>query len=178
MARTRKENERTNLTEDETKIMTLLENDAKKSIDQIAKKCGFSRQKVWRIIKKLEDEKIIWGYTTVSDANEQNLKHFMVLVKRNNVPFDQEVKKEIIFRKIDDYAAGIVKIENIYFTHGVSDWVFTFYAPDIIAAKRFVDRSFERFSKFLQEYTIVETLVTIRKNSMKNPHIEELIQYI
>jgi DNA-binding Lrp family transcriptional regulator len=178
MARARKEDERTTLTEDEAKIMILLENDAKTSIDQIVKKCGFSRQKVWRIIKKLEDEKIIWGYTAVSDASEQNLKHFMVLIKRNNVPFNQDVKKEIIFRKIDDFPSGLVKVENIYFTHGVSDWVLTFYAPDIIAAKRFVERTFERMNKYIQEYTIMETLITVRKNSMKNPHIEELVHFL
>jgi DNA-binding Lrp family transcriptional regulator len=166
------------LTEDETKILRLLENDAKKSIDEIAKLCGFSRQKVWRIIKKLQEEKSIWGYTAISDGSQQNLKHFLVLVKRNNVPYDQDVKKEIIFRKIDDYPTGLVKVTDIYFTHGVADWVVTFYAPDLIAAKKFVEKTFERFSKYLLEYTIMETLVTVRKNSVKNPFIEDLIQYL
>ena len=45
--------------EDERKIITDLQKNAKESIDVIAKKCGFSRQKVWRIIKRLEKNKII-----------------------------------------------------------------------------------------------------------------------
>ena len=49
------------LIEDEEKILEILQTHAKASIDDIAKKCGFSRQKVWRIIKKLEEEKTIWG---------------------------------------------------------------------------------------------------------------------
>jgi DNA-binding Lrp family transcriptional regulator len=55
----------TRLRQDEEKILEILRTDAKASIDDIAKKCGFSRQKVWRIIKKLEEDKIIWGYTAI-----------------------------------------------------------------------------------------------------------------
>jgi DNA-binding Lrp family transcriptional regulator len=36
---------------DEKKIIGVLQSNAHESIDVIAKKCGFSRQKVWRIIK-------------------------------------------------------------------------------------------------------------------------------
>ena len=35
---------------DETKIINELKKNARESIDTIADKCGFSRQKVWRII--------------------------------------------------------------------------------------------------------------------------------
>ena len=46
---------------DERKVLEILQSNAKGSIDDIAKKCRFSRQKVWQIIKKLENEKAIWG---------------------------------------------------------------------------------------------------------------------
>jgi len=163
---------------DEILVLTILEQHAKETIDDIAKKCGFSRQKVCKIIKHLETEKIIWGYTAVTDENASNLKHFIVLVKRNTVPFDQDVRNEVIFRKIDDYPAGLVKIENIYFTHGMSDLVFTFYAPDIISAKKFIQQSFERHNKYLSEYFILETLFPVRKQGLKNPRIKELVEYI
>ena len=39
---------------DEKKVIGGLEKNAKESIDEIAKNCGFSRQKVWRVIKRLE----------------------------------------------------------------------------------------------------------------------------
>ena len=35
---------------DEKKVIRELQKNAKESIDKIAKNCGFSRQKVWRII--------------------------------------------------------------------------------------------------------------------------------
>jgi DNA-binding Lrp family transcriptional regulator len=166
------------MTQDEIQVLAILEQHAKESADEIAKRCGFSRQKVWKIIKHLEEKKIIWGYTAVSDENASNLKHFIVLVKRNNMPFDQDVQKEVIFRKIDEYPEGLVKIENIYLTNGINDWVFTFYAPDLVSAKKFIALTFERFNKYLKEYFILETLVPIRKQGLKNPQIKELVKYI
>jgi DNA-binding Lrp family transcriptional regulator len=163
---------------DEIKVMDALEQHSKESIDQIAKSCGFSRQKVWRIIKDLEKRKIIWGYTAITDETAKNLKHFIVLAKRNTVPFGDEFRKEIILRKLDDYPMDIVRIENIYLTHGITDWIFTFYAPDIISAKKFVDETFARFSKYLQEYNILETLVPVRKQGLKNPRMKDLVEYL
>ncbi len=164
--------------QDEIKVMNALEQNSEESVDQIAKSCGLSRQKVARIIKNLEKEKKIWGYTAVTDETAKNLKHFTVLAKRSNVPFGDEVRKEIILRKLDDYPMHIVRIENIYLTHGTSDWILTFYAPDLVSAKKFVGETFRRFSKYLQEYTIIETLVPVRKHGLKNPRIKDLVEYV
>jgi DNA-binding Lrp family transcriptional regulator len=163
---------------DEIKVMDALEQHSKGSIDEVAKSCGFSRQKVWRIIKDLEKRKVIWGYPAVTDETAKNLKHFIVLAKRNTVPFSDEVRKQIILRKLDEYPMHIVKIENIYLTHGAIDWVLTFYAPDLVSAKKFVEETFARFSKYLQEYTLVETLVPVRKQGIKNPRIKDLVEYM
>jgi DNA-binding Lrp family transcriptional regulator len=171
-------NSKETILHDEIKVMDALEQHSKESIDQIAKSCGFSRQKVWRIIKDLEKRKIIWGYTAITDETAKNLKHFIVLAKRNTVPFGDEIRKEIILRKLDDYPMDIVRIENIYLTHGITDWILTFYAPDIISAKKFVDETFARFSKYLQEYNIVETLVPVRKQGFKNPRMKDLVEYL
>jgi DNA-binding Lrp family transcriptional regulator len=62
-----KSNEET-MTEDEIHVLTILEQHAKESIDRIAKRCDFSRQKVWKIVKHLEETKIIWGYSAITDT--------------------------------------------------------------------------------------------------------------
>ena len=164
--------------QDKIKVMNLLEQNSHKSIDEIAKKCGFSRQKVWRIIKNLEEKKIIWGYTAITEEKEKNLKHFTALVKKSNVPFDDKVKKEIITDKIDNYPKGLVIIENIYFTHGICDLIFTFYASDLRIAKQFLNHSFYRQEKYIKEYALIETIFPIRKQGLKNPKIKELTEYI
>jgi len=69
------------ITNDEKKILRELQKNSKESIDKLAKKCGFSRQKVWRIIKRLENNKTIWGYHTVVDDEKMGLKRYLILIK-------------------------------------------------------------------------------------------------
>lgn len=171
-------NSKETMKNDELRVLTYLEQSGNESIDVIAKKFRFSRQKVWRIIKKLEEQKIIWGYTAISDEKEKHLKHFTALVKKSALPLDDDVKKEILTDKIDNHPKGLVSIENIYFTHGLCDMIFTFYAPDVITAKRFLSLTFFRFQKFVKEYTLIETLFPLRKQGLKNPKIKEIYDYI
>ncbi|MFA5103327.1 MAG: winged helix-turn-helix transcriptional regulator, partial [Candidatus Thermoplasmatota archaeon] len=51
--------------QDEKKVLSEMIKNSKENIDTIAKNCRFSRQKAWRMIKDLEKDSIIWGYTTV-----------------------------------------------------------------------------------------------------------------
>jgi DNA-binding Lrp family transcriptional regulator len=53
--------------QDEKKILSELVKNSKENIDTIAKHCGFSRQKAWRLIKQLEEKKLIWEYTAICD---------------------------------------------------------------------------------------------------------------
>jgi DNA-binding Lrp family transcriptional regulator len=171
-------NAKENVMKDEIRVLTILEQHAEDSIDEIAKRCGFSRQKVWRIVKHLEEKKIIWGYTAVTDETAKNLKHFIVLIKKTNSPLNDAARKEIMFDKLDNYPEGLIEIENIYYTHGVCDLILTFYSSDLISAKKFLEFTYERYSKYIQEFTLIETLFPIRKQRIKNPQIKNLIDYL
>jgi DNA-binding Lrp family transcriptional regulator len=164
---------------DEQKILTILQKNAHETIDGIAKKCGFSRQKVWRIVKKLEKEKIIWGYTAVCDNELYGLKHFVMLGKRTPVPFEKKTINEILTTKLDDILPGSsIRIENIEFVHGVYDGIFTFWADNLITAKRFCERFSQRFSQYIANYELFETIITIRRQSIQNPRLKEQIKYL
>jgi len=164
--------------EDETIVLNILEQHAKESIDVIAKKCGFSRQKVWKIIKHLEEKKKIWGYTAITDEEVKEMKHFVLLVKRSSVPFTDVIRKELIHEKLDDYMPGVVKIENIYITHGNYDWIITFYAPNLVTAKNFLAAVSKQVSEFIKEYHLLETLFPVRKQGFKNPQIKRLVEFL
>ncbi len=168
------------LTADELEIISILETDAKASIDVIGKKCGFSRQKVWKIIKKLEEKKIIWGYSAITgtEVKKTIVEHFTLLLKRSMLPLDEAMKKEVIFEKLDDYLPAGVKIENIIITHGEWDAIITFYAPNLVSAIKAVDVLFERLGKYFQGHLLLEHLFPIRKNGFKNPQIKNLVDYI
>ena len=75
---------------DELKIVSELKKNARESIENIAKKLNFSRQKVWRIINKLDENKKIWGYTAISDPKFSGHNSYFILIKRNNKPIDNK----------------------------------------------------------------------------------------
>lgn len=166
------------LTADEMQVLSMLERNAKENINEIVEKCGFSRQKIWKIIKGLQDKKIIWGYTAVTDEKAKNLKHFTALVKRTHETFDNEILKEVLFNDLDRFPAGLVKTENIYYTNGICDFIFTFYATDTASAKKFLEMQLVRLQKYVKEYTLIETLFPIHKQGIKNPHIKKITEFI
>ena len=148
---------RDQIEQDENKILDALEQHSKDRVDEIAKCCGFSRQKISRIIKNLERDKVIWGYPPRTDGELKGLKHFVLLVKKSIIPFDETLKKEMILEKIDAYAPNSVKVENILFTHGSFDVVVTFYALNLVNAKKFCEIAFKKNSK-----SILENIVSLK----------------
>ncbi len=167
------------LIEDEKKILDILQVNAQASIDDIAKKCGFSRQKVWRIIKKLEEDKAIWGYTAICEQERYNLKHFIMMMKRSTTPIDQKVMHEVLTTRLDDLVPeSNIVIENIEYIHGSFDGIFSFYAPDLIAAKRFSDRFKEHFNEYVSEVELLEGIFFIRNQRLTNPNLKKLINYL
>ncbi len=94
--------------QDEKKVIEQLQRNSNESIDKIAKQCGFSRQKVWRIIKRLESNKTIWGYTAVPDKEKQGVRHYFLLIKRSNEPLGNAVEDLInAFKKSSAKSIGI-----------------------------------------------------------------------
>jgi DNA-binding Lrp family transcriptional regulator len=67
--------------QDEKKVLSELINNSKENIDVIAKRCGFSRQKVYKTIKQMEKNKMIFGYTAIFDEQKIGLNHYILLMK-------------------------------------------------------------------------------------------------
>ena len=122
-------NSRQQIIEDEKKIVRELSTNANKSINEIAKTCGFSRQKVWRIIKTLEKNNTIWGYTAVVDEEKQDFKSYMVLIKRSIQPIDDGIIDRIIERELSKNSEKLkVRILHSFYTSGAFDWIICFNA--------------------------------------------------
>jgi len=161
--------------EDEKEILHELANNSNKSINEIAKKCGFSRQKVWRMIKGLEKNHTIWGYTTIVNKEKQDLKNYTILIKRTNLPIAKEAIDKIIKRELERFATTIgIVLECSYYTHGVYDWVIYFSAKDTKDAKRFSEALTRLYSDNIKEIHLLETLFTAKKHGIVNPEIEKL----
>jgi len=88
------------------------------------------------------------------------------------------MKREITFEKLDKYLPDNVKIDDIFLTHGAHNTVMTFYASDLITAKKVVENLFRRTGKYPEDPLLLEILFPIRKNGFKNPQIKKLVEYI
>jgi DNA-binding Lrp family transcriptional regulator len=165
--------------EDEKTLLFELAKNSKDGIETIAKKCGFSRQKVWRMIKELEEKKLIWGNSSIFDEEKIGLKHFLFIAKRTSNKIDEKIIDTIISRKLEDVAAKLgVTIESSCYVHGEYDWVLTATTEDIIHAKKFSDLLIRQYPGLFEKITILQTLVCIKKQFILNPEREKLKNFL
>ena len=164
--------------EDEKKILKELQKNANKSINEIAKKCKFSRQKVWRIIKNLEKNNTIWGYMAVIDEEKLNMQGYVVLIKRSNQPLTKELVNKIIERNIEENLENSnAEIISSSYTNGIFDWIICFRAQDIKGAKRFCESLNKLFEGYIQEIYLLEKMFPVKKCGLPNPEIDKLSDF-
>jgi DNA-binding Lrp family transcriptional regulator len=170
---------REQIEQDEKKILSELVKNSKENIDTIAKHCGFSKQKAWRLIKQLEAKGLIWGYTAVFDEEKIGQTHFMLFIKRTMEKMPEKIVDNIISTKTEELAKEFgVTIESSAYVHGEYDWILTFTAEDIKQAKRFQDALFTLFPGSFEKITILQTLMFIRKQHILNPDRKKLKEFM
>ena len=172
-------NSKQQINKDENKVIHELLNNSNESIDKIGKKCGFSRQKVWRIIKRLEKEKTIWGYSAIVNDQKIGVKGYTVLIKRTSNPADRALIDTIISKKLEDLIPNDhVSIKNSFFVHGMYDWLIYFTAENIIQAKRFCDAIRTIYQGHIADIILLENLFEVRKYGKINPNQTLLKEFI
>ncbi len=165
--------------QDELKLLSELQKNSNEKLELIAKRCGFSRQKAWRLIKEFEKNKLIWGYTAIVDEEKLGMKHFTFIAKRTSNKINENIIDMIISRTLEESATTLgVTIENSYYVHGENDWVMTATAKDIIQAKRFSDLLITQYPDFFQKITIMQTILFIKRQHVLNPEREKLRGYL
>jgi Lrp/AsnC family leucine-responsive transcriptional regulator len=165
--------------QDEKKILSELVKNSNENMETIAKHCGFSRQKTWRFIKRLEAKKLIWGYTAIFNEEKIGLTHFILMVKRSTKQLKETTAERIISRKLEDIAAEIkITIESSFYVHGEYDWVITFTAEDIRQAKKFSDSIVAFHPGIIEKITIMQTLMFMRKQYILNPDRKKLKEFL
>ncbi len=163
---------------DEHKIIAELQKNAKESIDVIAKNCRFSRQKVWRIIKRLEKNKTIWGYTAIVDDEKLGNKRYIILIKRNNVPLPQEKIDLIINRAIRGEMKQLgINTDCSYFIHGPFDWAISITAKSIVDVKRFTEGFSRSFKEYISDIQIMDVILPLEQSGIDNPNPSDIQGY-
>ena len=167
-------NSKKQIEEDEIKVIAELQKNSNENIGTIAKKCGFSRQKAWRIIKRLEEEKTIWGYHAIVNNEKVNIHDYVLLIKVKHLPINNSFEKEIVERKIDKLAAEMeVTVEGSYWLHGSYDGMISFSAKDLRKAKKFQEVYLNAFNGNIAELNLLEKLVIVKEGGFVNPNIKK-----
>jgi len=162
--------------EDEMKILTALQNNANENIDTIAKQVGLSKQKVSRMIKQMEENQVIWGYTAITTSEKFNQKQFMMFIKRTYDPLDKKIMDKIDSLQLEDLALPLgVTIESSCYVHGNYDWVISFLARDINQAKTLCNLLYKEFPEVIAQVDIQQILYYARKNYIFNPNRKKLL---
>ena len=164
---------------DEKKVLFELVKNANENLETIAKHCGFSRQKVWKTIKHLEESHMIWGYTAIFNEEKIGLTHFMLMIKRTIKQLGEATADKIISRKIEDLVEKLgITIESSFYVHGEYDWVITFTSMDIKHGKKLYDSLITLYPGVIKKITIMQTLMFIRKQYILNPDKKKLKEFL
>jgi DNA-binding Lrp family transcriptional regulator len=161
--------------EDEMKILAELQKNAKENIDTIAKHCGFSKHKAWRMIKQLEKNKKIWGYSAIVDNEKQGLQKYILFLKRSNKPFEKKDFSDIAMTRLKHMYEDLgITMLNTYMIHGEYDCVVIFTAKDINHAKKFCDLLMQKYSGPTEKMHLSQILFTLREQNILNPDPMEI----
>jgi len=165
------------INEDDKKFLRILQQNSGDSIENIAKNCGFSRQKVWRIKKRLENNKTIWGYNAVVDNEKLDMKRYMMLVKRSSQPIGDAINK------ITKLTAGKkgeeigIDVLSVGYMHGEYDVAIVFMADGIKHAKKFKEILISEVPNLIRNLDLMEYVFLLRDGGITNPEIEKMREF-
>ncbi len=160
------------------KILDELLIDARQGIQKIAEKYKTYRQRVWREIKRMEENKTIWGYTAVVDEEKMGWKLFMIFMKMKPLTIEQ-VKEQIERHKQDVPGKLAVRLIDAYYVNGTYDWIVIFAAENWTTARKYYDNIRKEYESSLLEKPEMDDVIfsTIRWGKI-NPQIERLYDFV
>ena len=162
---------------DNRQVLEELTKNSNQSPDKIAKKAGYSRQKVWRCIKKLEENHTIWGYHAIVDKEKIGLKNYTMLIKKTDLPA-VDIAELIIKRVVDDLGEKIgVSVIGSYYVYGGYDWIVTFTAPGIREANKFCEIMRSTYKGYIEKLELLEHIFVVKKCGILNPDKKQLKEF-
>jgi len=167
------------LNKDEEQILTALQKNSKDSINSIAKYCGFSRQKVKRILTRLEKDHVIFGYTAIIDEKKQGRLKYVLLIKRSMNKIDKNTAEKIAYQMYDeDYEKQGITIESSYLIHGEYDWMIIFTSPNLRDAKKFSTMLIENYPNIITKINLMQILHSPKTHHIISPTPEYLLEFL
>lgn len=133
------------------KLLTILEEDARLTLSQIAKKLKTSQQVVSYRLKSLEKRKIIGGYYTIINLTKLGYTNYRVMFRLSNI--DKNKHKEIT-----DFLIQHDSVLWIVDFGGRWDLLVNFTARNVIHFNKILHNFKTKFPQQIQNYDILTTI--------------------
>ncbi|MDG6220914.1 MAG: Lrp/AsnC family transcriptional regulator [Candidatus Thermoplasmatota archaeon] len=172
------ENAKIDVAPGEQRILRALLDDPTKSLRNIAAELKTYRQKIWRVKRRLEDEKIVWGYTAILD--EMRMGHCLSIIMLKLKPMSRDLADLMIERVVKRVQKKQnVELLTMYYVNGEYDYIIVFSAPDHATARRYYDSLRTAYDQYiLEKPVIVDVNFTVIREGKINPEIEGLRRFV
>ena len=158
---------------DEMKVIAELQKNARESMVVIAEKCGLSRQRVWRIIERLEENKTIWRYNIVVNKDKLRVEKYLLFLKRTNAPINKEAFSFPDADEVKQETSKIkVSVDNSYFVHGSFDLVVSITVNNVKQMTQSCEMLRKLFARYISTIEILDVLFTFEESGIGSPNPE------
>jgi DNA-binding Lrp family transcriptional regulator len=117
------------------KILTLLQLDARRSVQEISEQVGLSSTPCWRRIKEMEQQGIIKRYTALLDREKLGLQLCALI----HVQLNRQISDAAV--QLESAVIGWPQVTECYRTAGEADYVLKLVAKDIATFDSFLQRT-------------------------------------
>ncbi len=135
----------------ELKLLSILEEDARQSLSNMAKQMHTSQQLISYLLQSLEKRRVILGYYTLINLAKLGYTSYRTMLRLSNV--DERKRKEII-----DYLAKHKNILWLVEVGGRWDLLVNFMAKNIIHYSNILRKFRNKFSENIQNYDVLTTI--------------------
>ena len=168
--------------EDKDKVIDCLLRDPSCSVQTLSERCQLSIQQVYRILRILEEEDIIYGNPLVLNLSKLGMKRYIIFATRSGKPADQtsldsSLYSEKFLRRIRDRNLDIIP-EDDYTCTGAFDMVTIFLAKNIMDANKYLDLIRTVSNEYFSSFMVSEVLFTTRKNMLPTPERDAFVNYM
>ena len=168
------------LYEEFQEVLNELIKDPTRSLRVIAKQIKSYRQHVWRQKKKLEEDRVIWGYTAIIDETKLGNLTYVMLIKF--MPLKREMA-DIIIQRVNRYkksnVEGNIRILQSVYMNGDYDWMIMYTAPSHELARRYFNEICLDYEEWIVERPkIMDINYFLIKEGKINPEHSKIYDYI
>ncbi len=167
---------------DRNRVMDRLLRDPGCTVQTLADDCNLSTQQVYRILRHLEEEGIVYGNPMMIDLSKVGKKRFIIFATRSGRPSDQNTLNGSLYSKVFLEEMREKKLDIIpeddYTCTGAFDMVTIFLANNVTDANKYLDLLRHVSNNYFSTFRISEVLFTTRKNMIATPERERFIEYV